>query len=89
MKIWEKEITFWKYTRWIDREYNNIISWGCNINDLQNQNITLENIQKWNDFLVNKMTLLTQKEIDDLDNKEFDLIITEINKITNKVPTKA
>ena len=89
MKIWEKEITFWKYTRWIDREYNNIISWGCSIGDLQNQNITLENIQKWNDFLVNKITWLTQKEIDDLDNKEFDLIMTEINKITNKVPTKA
>ena len=89
MKIWEKEIVFNKYTRWIDREYNNLISWWCSISDLQNQNITIENMQKSNDFLVNKMTWLTQKEIDDLENNEYNLIITEINKIKESVPTKA
>ena len=100
MKIWEKEIVFNKYTRWIDRDYQKILTEWLKIQmpklnekwevipETEYDWKYMENMQRANDFLVNKMTWLTQDEIDNLSIKDFDLLINEINKL-KETPTTA
>lgn len=95
MKIWNKEIVFNKYTRWIDRDYNIKLTQGLMIkvpeawvSQTEFEGKQMENMQIANDFLVNKMTGLSFEEIDELSVLEYNLIITELEKIkNNKTPT--
>ncbi len=99
MKIWDKEIIFNKYTRGIDREYNEILkSWLAmkQYKTMINWVLTeVQEIMTWNtedranDLLLLRITNLSKEEIDSLSIEEYDLLFTEINKITKKVPTKA
>lgn len=102
MQISNKEITIWKYTRWIDRDYNIILldwipkmpKFDFNLDWSVKETLDIDpkfasNIQKANDFLVSKMTWLSQTEIDDLSIKDFENIIIEINKVKNTTPTVA
>ena len=101
MKIWDKEIELKKYTRKIDREYNKLLMDGINIKvpeldinweaipEKEYDSKLISNMQTANDYLVVNMTWLSQDEVDDLSPEEYNQIITEINKVTNKTPTSA
>ena len=98
MKIWEKEVIInQKYTRWIDREYTELLQKNIKIKTYKEDWKEIQEfgwdyaMNTWiaNDYLVLAMTNLTKEDIDNLSIEEYDLLFNEINKITKKVPTVA
>jgi len=71
-------------SRKITREYNEIILNGAEVGWNWEFKIEANNAEKANDYLVKAMTWKSQEEIDELDQKEFDILLIEINKIKAK-----
>lgn len=77
------------YTRWIDKEFNKILfkDVKANTNSVwQGIDISLENIQDANDYLVKSMTNLNDEQISQLMIEDYNKIIAEIEK--RKIPSK-
>lgn len=75
-----------KYTRKIDREYQNILMEDMSIDPNTNTpKINMSNLQEANDFLVMKMWWYTQEQVDEMDVSEYNKIIEEINKIKSPI----
>jgi len=71
-------------SRKINREYNEILlDWAEVWADGQFK-INANNAEKANDYLVKSMTEKSQVEIDELDQKEFETLLDEINKLKAK-----
>lgn len=81
----EMEVTFSEvYTRKIDREFNTILFEGVNFSNVNKDwvfNIDPMNIQRSNDYLIKAMTNLTEKDIDNLDIKDYNEILKKVNEI--------
>lgn len=81
----EKEVIFSEvYTRKIDREFNTILFEGVNFSNVSKDwvfNIDPMNIQRSNDYLIKAMTNLEEKEIDNLDIKDYNEILKKVNEI--------
>ena len=91
MKIGEKEITLKPYTRGIDKGFNQILFKDTKsqlVDWKQNLEIPPMNIQDANDYLVKAMTGMTEDEVMNLENDEYDKILEEINKIKNGEKSK-
>ena len=91
MKIGEKEITLKPYTRGIDKEFNKVLFNGTKsqlVDWKQTLDIPPMNIQEANDYLVKAMTGLTDDEVLNLENSDYDKILEEINKIKNGEKSK-
>ena len=84
------EITFTStYTRWIDKEFQKILFKDVKANTntaTQWIDMSLENIQDANDYLVKAMTNLNEEQIAQLSINDYNNIIAEIEKI--KIPSK-
>ena len=71
-------------TRKINREYNAILlEWAEVWSDWQFK-INATNAEKANDYLVKSMTDMSQEELDNLDQLEFEKILNDINKLRTK-----
>lgn len=68
-------------TRKINREYNEILLKGAEVGSTGDFNVSAENADKANDYLVKAMTWKTQEEIDEMSQKDFEDILIKINKI--------
>lgn len=82
-------VEFKPYTRWVDREYNNIlfkdisadvISWKSEVK------INPTALQIAKDYLIKAMTNLTESDIDNLLMEDYELISKKIDDI--KSPRK-
>lgn len=75
------------YTRKIDREFNSILMKDSNsdydTNWIPKISFKPDQIYIAQDYLVKSMTWLTQEDIDEMSVKDYDLILTTINKIKN------
>lgn len=77
------------YTRWIDKEFQKILFRDVKANTntaTQGIDLSLENIQDANDYLVKAMTNLTDEQIQQLSIDDYNKILAEIEKI--KIPSK-
>lgn len=77
------------YTRWIDKEFNKILFKDVKANTntaSQWIDMSLENFQDANDYLVKAMTNLTEEQIEQLSISDYNKILEEIEKI--KIPSK-
>ena len=77
------------YTRWIDKEFQKILfkDVKANTNTVSEWiDLSLENIQDANDYLVKVMTNLSEEQIAQLSIKDYNDILAEIEKI--KRPSK-
>lgn len=87
MKIGEKEIVINEvYTRWIDKEFNKILFkwvWAVSVDWKATLDISPDNIQEANDFLVKVMTNLTEEEVMQLPIDDYNNILEKINEIKN------
>lgn len=87
MKIGEKEIVINEvYTRWIDKEFNKILFkwvWAVSVDWKATLDISPDNIQEANDFLVKAMTNLTEEEVMQLPIDDYNNILEKINEIKN------
>ena len=84
----EVEITS-VYTRWIDKEFNKILFKDVKANTStasQWVDLSLENIQDANDYLVKAMTNLNEEQISQLMIEDYNKILAEIEKA--KIPSK-
>ena len=81
----EKEVIFSEvYTRKIDREFNTILFEGVNFSNATKDgvfNVDPMNIQRSNDYLIKAMTNLEEKDIDNLDIKDYNAILKKVNEI--------
>lgn len=87
----EKEVTLSKiYTRKMDREYNDIMFWWTQLTPQQLQTweikIDIEKFQKANDYLIINMTDLSQDELDEMSNEDYNKVLAEVEKC--KIPSK-
>ena len=86
----EKEIEFKAYTRKIDREFNDIMFEWMQVSPWQLQTwdfkIEIAKVQKANDFAIVNMTNLTQDELDELSNADYNMVLAEVEKL--KIPSK-
>ena len=86
----EKEIEFKAYTRKIDREFNDIMFEWMQVTPWQLQTwdfkIDIAKFQKANDFAIVNMTNLTQDELDELSNADYNNVLAEVEKL--KIPSK-
>jgi len=86
----EKEIEFKAYTRKIDREFNDIMFEWMQVSPWQLQTwdfkIEIAKFQKANDFVIVNMTNLTQDELDELSNADYNKVLAEVEKL--KIPSK-
>ena len=77
-----------KYTRRIDREYNAILfegsDFGTDSNGNVKANISPNQMQLANDYLVKEMTDLSQNDLDNLESFEYEKILANINEIKSK-----
>jgi len=71
-------------SRKINREFNEILLKGAEVGWDWNFKIDANNAEKANDYLVKAMTEKTQEEVDELDQKEFETLLDEINKLKAK-----
>lgn len=77
------------YTRWIDKEFQKILFKDVKANTstaTQWIDVSLENIQDANDYVVKAMTNLTEEQISQLSIDDYNRIVAEIDKI--KIPSK-
>ena len=85
----EKEIEFKAYTRKIDREFNDIMFEWMQVTPWQLQTwdfkIEISKVQKANDFAIVNMTNLTQDELDELSNADYNKVLAEVEKL--KIPS--
>lgn len=86
----EKEVEIKnRYTRRLDREYNDIIFGWSKTDAFQLQSgkleIDLSNVQKANDWLITQMTNLSQDELDEMNIPDYNAVLQEIEKI--KIPS--
>ena len=91
MKIGEKEITLKPYTRGIDKGFNQILFANTKsqlVDWKQTLDIPPINIQEANDYLVRQMTGMSEDEVLNLNNEDYDTILEEINKIKNGEKSK-
>ena len=87
----EKEVEIKNaYTRKIDREYSEIMFEWMTVTPQQlqtgNFQVSLENLQKANDYLIMQMTWLSQDELDEMTSADYNKLLEEINNI--KIPSK-
>lgn len=87
----EKEVEISKiYTRKIDREYSEIMFNWMTVTPQQLQTgsfqVSLENLQKANDYLIMQMTWLSPDELDEMTNEDYNTLLQEIEKM--KIPSK-
>lgn len=92
MKIGEKEIVINQvYTRGIDKEFNKILFkwvWAVSVDWKTSLDISPDNIQEANDFLVKAMTNLTEEEVMQLPLDDYNSILEDINNIKNGKKSK-
>lgn len=77
------------YTRWIDKEFQKILFKDVKANTStasQWIEMSVENIQDANDYLVKAMTNLNEEQIAELSIDDYNKILAEIEKI--KIPSK-
>lgn len=77
------------YTRWIDKEFQKILFKDVKANTStasQWIEMSVENIQDANDYLVKAMTNLNEEQISELSIDDYNKILAEIEKI--KIPSK-
>ena len=77
------------YTRWIDKEFQKILFKDVKANSNtagQGIDLSLENVQDANDYLVKAMTNLNEEQISQLSADDFNKILTKIEEI--KIPSK-
>lgn len=86
-----KEVEISKvYTRKIDREFNDIMFQWMQVTPQQLQSgdfkIEVERFQKANDFVIVNMTNLSQDELDEMSNDDYNKVLAEVEKA--KIPSK-
>ena len=86
-----KEVEISKvYTRKIDREFNDIMFQWMQVTPQQLQSwdfkIEVERFQKANDFVIVNMTNLSQDELDEMSNEDYNKVLAEVEKA--KIPSK-
>lgn len=86
-----KEVEISKvYTRKIDREFNDIMFQWMQVTPQQLQSgefkIEVERFQKANDFVIVNMTNLSQDELDEMSNEDYNMVLAEVEKA--KIPSK-
>lgn len=70
------------YTRKIDKEYNSILFKGTNFGADKSQfQINQDNVQNANDYLVKAMSNLTEEEIGELANSDYQDILQMIMEV--------
>lgn len=77
------------YTRWIDKEFQKILFKDVKANTntaTQWIDLSLENVQDANDYLVKAMTNLNEEQIAQLSIDDYNKILAQIEKI--KIPSK-
>lgn len=86
-----KEITFNEYTRAIDKWFKNILYKDFNIgvwDEAQSSKFNPMTLEEANDFLVKSLTNLTDEEIGNLSNADYNAILDECKKLQTP-PTKS
>lgn len=82
----EKEITFKEYTRAIDKWFKNILYKDFSIgvwDEAQSSKFNPMTLEEANDFLVKNLTDLTDEEIGNLSNADYNTILEECKKLQN------
>ena len=76
-----------RYTRRIDREYTKLLFENCDTETNQKWEVKFKvepsNMAVWDDYLVEQLTNLTQKEIDDLSVSDYEKVLKEVHKLKN------
>ena len=89
MKIWEKEIIIKDFiSRKTSRKYKELLMWNNEIGVWGEVKMNIKNVEEANNFLVLNMTNLTQEEIDEMKDSDFDELFNKINKL-KETPTVA
>ena len=89
MKIWEKEIIIKDFiSRKTSRKYKELLMWNNEIGVWGEVKMNIKNVEEANNFLVLNMTNLTQEEIDEMKDSDFDELFNKINKL-KETPTTA
>lgn len=82
----EKEIVFWEYTRAIDKWFKNILYKDFCIGiweDASSSKFNPLTLEEANDYLIKSLTNLSEEEVQNLTNSDYQKILDECKKIQN------
>ena len=91
IKWQKKEVIFNEYTRAIDKWYKSVMYKDFNIGiseDIQATKFNPMTIEEANDYLVKNLTNLTEEEIQEISNADYNKVLEECKKLQTP-PQKA
>lgn len=77
-----------KYTRKVEREYNEVLLNGAKLVNWEVET-DARNIWLANDYLIMSLYWMWQEELDNLDPAEYKVLLAEVGKVKNPLSTKA